>query len=67
MKNTLKVVLIIVGLICLGYGLYTLLTPQVSINAGPIKVEKQGDKTQSIALIGLGVLSLFGGLAFQKK
>lgn len=67
MNNTLKIVLLIVGVILVGYGIYTLLTPEVSMQAGPLKVEAQGDNTQSYAMIGLGLLALIGGVAFNKK
>ncbi len=67
MSNTLKIVLLIVGLLLVGYGLYTLFTPEVIMQAGPLKVEAQGDKTQSYAMIGLGILALIGGIAFKKR
>lgn len=67
MNNTLKIVLLIVGIILIVYGFYTLLTPEVSMQAGPLKVEAQGDKTQSYAMIGLGVLALISGAAFRNR
>lgn len=67
MNNTLKIVLLVVGILLVVYGLYTLLTPEVSMQAGPLKVEAQGDKTQSYAMIGLGILALIGGAAFKKR
>ena len=67
MNNTLKIVLIIVGVLLVGYGFYTLVTPEVVMQAGPLKVEAQGDKTQSYAMIGLGILALIGGIAFKKR
>ncbi len=67
MNNTLKIVLLIVGALLIIYGFYTLFTPEVSMQAGPLKVEAQGDNTQSYAMIGLGILALVGGLAFGRK
>ena len=67
MNNTLKIVLIIVGVILVGYGLYTLFTPETLIQMGSLKVEAQGDKTQSYAMIGLGILALVGSIAFKKR
>lgn len=67
MKNTLKIVLIILGFILVVYGLYTLISPEISLQAGPLKVEAQGDNTQSYAMIGVGVLALIGGFAFNKR
>lgn len=67
MKNVLKIVLLIVGIGLIAYGLYTLITPEFSMDAGPLHVEAQGDKTQPIAMIAFGVLALIAGLAFGKR
>ena len=67
MNNVLKFVLLIIGVGLVGYGLYTLITPEFSIDAGPLQVEAQGDNTQSYAMIAFGLLSLIGGLAFKKR
>ena len=67
MNNVLKFVLLIIGVGLVGYGLYTLITPEFSIDAGPLQVEAQGDNTQSYAMIAFGLLSLIGGLAFRKR
>ncbi|MGA8853727.1 MAG: hypothetical protein WB492_06080 [Christiangramia sp.] len=67
MNNVLKFVLLIIGIGLIGYGLYTLITPEFSIDAGPLQVEAQGDNTQSYAMIAFGILSLVGGLAFRKR
>ena len=47
MNNTLKFVLLIAGVVLIGYGLYTAITPEVSLDAGPLQVQAQGDNTQS--------------------
>ena len=67
MNNVLKIVLLVIGIGLIGYGLYTLITPEFSIDAGPLQVQAQGDKTQSYAMIVFGILSLVGGLAFGKR
>ncbi|MCP9201502.1 hypothetical protein MKO06_16450 [Gramella sp. GC03-9] len=67
MNNVLKFVLLIIGVGLVGYGLYTLITPEFAIDAGPIQVEAHGDNTQSYAMIAFGILSLFGGMAFKKR
>lgn len=67
MNNVLKFVLLIIGVGLIGYGLYTLITPEFTIDAGPLQVEAQGDNTQSYAMIAFGFLSLIGGLAFGKR
>jgi len=67
MNNTLKFVLLIAGVVLIGYGLYTAITPEVSLDAGPLQVQAQGNNTQSYAMIGLGILALIGGIAFRKR
>jgi LPXTG-motif cell wall-anchored protein len=67
MNNTLKFVLLIAGVVLIGYGLYTAIIPEVSLDAGPLQVQAQGDNTQSYAMIGLGILALIGGIAFRKR
>lgn len=67
MKNTLKIVLLLLGGVLIGYGLYTLLEPEVTVGTGPVQVEGDGNNTQSLAMIILGILTLLGGLAFRKR
>lgn len=67
MNNVLKFALLIIGLGLIGYGIYTLVTPEFSFDAGPLKIEAQGDHTQSYAMIGFGILALLGGLAFRRR
>lgn len=67
MNNVLKIVLLLIGVGLIGYGLYTLISPEYSFNAGPLQIEAQGDNTQSYAMIAFGILALIGGLAFRKR
>lgn len=67
MKNTLKFVLLILGAVLIGYGIYTLFFPHISLENGTEKVLAESDSTQSFAMICLGVLSLVCGIAFRKK
>ncbi|PTX42018.1 hypothetical protein C8P64_2432 [Christiangramia gaetbulicola] len=67
MNNVLKFVLLIIGVGLVGYGVYNLVTPEFAIDAGPLQFEAHGDNTQSYAMIVFGLLSLIGGLAFNKR
>jgi len=67
MKNTLKVVLILVGAILILYGLYTVLFPHISLENGSGKVAADQDNMQSFAMICLGILTLVCGIAFRKR
>jgi len=67
MKNTLKIVLLLVGAVLIGYGIYTLIFPHISLDNGTEKVIAESDSTQSFAMICLGTLSLVCGIAFRKR
>jgi hypothetical protein len=63
----LRFVLIVVGIVLIGFGLYNAFVPQEVLNLGPLEVNaKEGMSNQTLALIGLGVLSLIAG-AFLKN
>ena len=54
------------GIILLGYGIYTLIAPEASIDLGVIKAEAQ-DNTNAYITIGLGILALGVGFLGGKK
>lgn len=64
MNSTVKMILLVVGIILLGYGIYTLVSPEASVDVGPISAEVQ-DNNDSYITIALGlvaiVLSRVGG------
>lgn len=67
MQNTLKIALLVVGLVLMAYGLYTFFFPHISLDTGAEKVNPQADDAQSFAMIGLGILSFLAGIAFRKR
>ena len=67
MANTLKIVLILVGLALIGYGLYILLFPENSVGLGTFQVATEKGNSQVFAMIGFGVLALIGGIAYKKR
>ena len=64
MNNTVKMILLIVGVILVGYGIYTLIAPEASMDLGVVSAEVQ-DNYDSYITIALGlvaiVLSRVGG------
>ena len=64
MNKTVKKVLLVVGIVILGYGIYTLIAPEAALSIGGFSVEAQ-DNTNSYITIALGlvavVLSYLGG------
>lgn len=66
MNKILKTIVVIVGLIVLGYGVYTLITPETMASIGSLKIKSQ-DNTNSYIVIGVGIVILAFGLLFSKK
>ncbi len=63
----LKTVLVVVGVVLIGFGLYNAFVPKEVLDIGPLEVSaKEGLNNQSLAMIGLGVLALVAG-AFMRK
>jgi len=66
MNKSLKTVLLVAGIVLLGYGIYTLVAPEASIDLGVIKAEAQ-DNTNAYITIGLGILAVAAGFLGGKK
>lgn len=67
MANTLKIVLILIGLGLIGYGVYVFLIPENSAGFGSFQVATEKGNSQIFAMIGLGVLALIGGIAYKRR
>lgn len=69
MKNPLSIVLIIVGLLLGIYGAMQVSDSGKSVEVAGIElgVKDKGARTQAYVFIGLGVLSLLGGMAMSKR
>lgn len=62
MNKSVKTILLVVGVILLGYGIYTLIMPEASLDLGILKVEEQ-DNTNAYITIALGIIAL--GVSFM--
>lgn len=62
MNKSVKTILLVVGVILLGYGIYTLIMPEASLDLGILKVEEQ-DNTNAYVTIALGIIAL--GVSFM--
>lgn len=64
MTKNVKLILLIVGIVLIVYGIYTMIAPEASVSIGGLSVEAQ-DNTDSYITIALGlvavVLSYVGG------
>lgn len=64
----LKSVLVVVGVVLIGFGLYNAFFPKQVLDLGPLEVSaREGLSNQSLAMIGLGVLTLLAGAFMQKR
>jgi hypothetical protein len=66
MNKSVKLVLLIVGIALIGYGIFTMIKPEVSLEVGPLSVTAQ-DNTNSYITIGLGIVALIGSFLGGKK
>ncbi|WP_104736383.1 hypothetical protein [Hanstruepera ponticola] len=64
MNKTVKMILLVVGIILVIYGIYTLIAPEASVGIGDLSIEAQ-DNDNSYITIALGIasvaLSFLGG------
>jgi uncharacterized membrane protein HdeD (DUF308 family) len=58
MNKTAKTVLLIVGVILLVYGIYTMITPETQVSIGDLDLVKVQDNTNSYITIGLGLVAV---------
>jgi|TARA_R110000751_G_scaffold274415_1_gene375319 hypothetical protein len=64
----LKLILVIVGVVLVGFGLYTAFVPQEVLDVGPIEVNaKEGLSNQTLGMIGLGVVALIAGAFLGRR
>ncbi|GGG44618.1 hypothetical protein [Bizionia arctica] len=66
MRQLVKKILLIVGVLLLGYGIYTLIAPEASVSIGDLRFVAQ-DNTDSYVTIGLGLAALGLGFVGDKK
>lgn len=62
----IRTILIIAGVILLGYGIYTVIGPEASVSIGGFSVEAQ-DNTNAYISIGLGIVALIASVLVDKK
>jgi uncharacterized membrane protein HdeD (DUF308 family) len=67
MNKTIKTVLLIIGVILLVYGIYTMITPETKISIGDLELLKVQDNTNSYIVIGLGLVAIVLSLLKGKE
>jgi len=66
MHKTVQVILLLVGVILIGYGIYTMITPEASVDLGIVETEIQ-DNQNAFITIGLGLASVVLALLGSRK
>lgn len=58
MNKTIKTILLIVGVVLLAYGFYTLVIPETQVSIGDVDLFEAQDNTNAYITIGLGLLAI---------
>ena len=58
MNKTIKTILLIIGVVLLAYGFYTLVIPETQVSIGDVDLIEAQDNTNSYITIGLGLLAI---------
>tara|TARA_R110002073_G_scaffold40547_1_gene114884 strand:- start:88470 stop:88673 length:204 start_codon:yes stop_codon:yes gene_type:complete len=66
MNKSIKMILMLVGLVLVAYGVYTLVQPEVALDIGILKVEEQ-DNTNAYTTIAFGIVALAIGYLGGRK
>lgn len=66
MQKAIQAVLLLVGVILIGYGIYTMITPEASIDLGIVEAEIQ-DNNDAYITIGLGIAAVVLSLLASRK
>ena len=67
MNKSIKSILMIVGVVLIGYGIYTIVVPETILSIGSLDVKAKENNNSSYITIGLGLLALFIGLMGSRK
>ena len=66
MQKIIQGILLLVGVILIGYGIYTMITPEASVDLGIVEAEIQDDN-DAYTTIGLGIASVVLSLLASRK
>ncbi|WP_299047742.1 hypothetical protein [uncultured Polaribacter sp.] len=67
MNKSIKLVLVIVGIILVNYGIYTMIIPETQVSIGDLDLIESQNNTSSYVTIGLGILAIAIALITPKK
>ena len=66
MNKSVKTILLVVGIVLLVYGIYTMIAPEASVGIGDMSIEAQ-DNTNSYITIALGLVAVVLSVVAGKK
>ena len=66
MNKSVKTILLVVGIVLLAYGIYTMVAPEASVGIGEMSIEAQ-DNTNSYITIALGLVAVVLSVVAGKK
>ncbi len=66
MHKLIQAILLVAGVVLIGYGIYTMITPEASLDLGIVEAEVQ-DNDNAYITIGLGIASVVLSLLGSKK
>jgi hypothetical protein len=67
MNRTVKTVLLILGIILLNFGVYTMIILETEVSMGSLDLVKTQDNSKSYTTIGFGIIAIFLSLIKGKE
>lgn len=67
MNKTIKTILLLVGVVLLAYGIYTMVIPETKVAIGDVSLVEVQDNTNSFIVIGLGIAAVVLSLLKEKS
>ena len=67
MNKSIKLVLLIAGIVLIAYGVYTMIQPEAQVSIGDVDLVKAQDNTNSYITIALGIVAVALGLVKGKS
>ena len=67
MNKSIKTVLLVVGIVLLAYGIYTMVVPETKVAIGDVSLIEAQDNTNAYIAIGLGILAVVLSLVKGKS
>ena len=66
MNKSIKMILLAIGVVLIGYGIYTFIAPEAVVSIGSLDVVKTQDNSNAFIAIGLGLVLLIIGIIGTK-